>query len=246
MSDRATILATDLDGTFLGGTDHERAALYSRVREDEYLRLVFVTGRDLDFVRSIVGCGLVPAPEFVIGDVGTTVVTGPPNYEPVAAVQTDIDALWDDASERVMALLADEPTLRLQPGDWRARRRVSYYYDPATLDPAVVERVRALGFDVILSADVYLDVMPRGVSKGPTLRRLVDWAGWDAERVLAAGDTLNDVTLLTAGFNAVAVGNSEPALVERVADHPSVYRAQGNGAAGVLEALTHFSLLHAQ
>ena len=46
---RHTILATDLDGTFLGGSDTQRAALYDWITAHrEAITLIFVSGRGLD------------------------------------------------------------------------------------------------------------------------------------------------------------------------------------------------------
>ena len=67
-------LATDLDGTFLGGSDADRRALYAAIdaRRDR-MGLIFVTGRDPDFIEGLCGSGGVPWPDYVIGDVGTTI-----------------------------------------------------------------------------------------------------------------------------------------------------------------------------
>lgn len=234
----ALVLATDLDGTFLGGDDDQRAALYQELRDrsDDTI-IVFVTGRDLDFVGELIEQPDMPNPDVVIGDVGTTVVHGH-DFSPVADVQSWIDQRWDGANERVLELLDGEPGLELQPvmGD----RRVSYYYDPAVLRRETIERVEAAGFDVIVSADVFFDVLPRGVAKGPTLLRLVDALDLPDERVLVAGDTLNDLSLFHTGLRGVAVGNSEPALVEAIADLPDVHLSELPGCAGITDAIEHF------
>jgi len=48
-------LATDLDGTFLGGSKEAREKLYRAIeKQKEAITLIFVTGRDLDFIREIV------------------------------------------------------------------------------------------------------------------------------------------------------------------------------------------------
>ncbi|MGJ4748629.1 HAD family hydrolase, partial [Leptospira sp. SA-E8] len=76
---RPLVLATDLDGTFLGGGVAGRQALYQWLRmqrERELVTLIFVTGRDLPFIRGLVADGFVPRPDYVIGDVGTTIAGG--------------------------------------------------------------------------------------------------------------------------------------------------------------------------
>lgn len=234
----ALVLATDLDGTFLGGSDRQRAALYEdlRARSDDLL-LVFVTGRDLGFVTSLFDDPQMPRPDVIIGDVGTTVVHGH-DLSPITAVQSWIDERWDDADDFVKELLDGRSGLRLQ--SVVGGRRVSYYYDPHQLDPAVIDLVEDAGFDVVRSADVFFDVLPRGIAKGPTLLRVLDELDLPDEAVLVAGDTLNDLSLFMTGLRGVAVGNAEPALLEVLTDLPEVHRSPHPGCAGIADAIEHF------
>ena len=78
--------------------------------------------------------------------------------------------------------------------------------------------------------------------KGGSIRRLVEHLGIEESRVLVAGDTLNDLSMLECGLPAVAVGNSEPELVSRVAHLPHVHYATAHGAAGIMEAIAAFDL----
>lgn len=235
----SVVLATDLDGTFLGGSEAQRRALYESLSARDDALLVFVTGRDIDFIAALIEEPGMPRPHYIVGDIGTSVFDGV-SLAPWEEFEAPIAELWADAGARVKAMLADEPGLTLQ--DTPFRYRVSYDIDPARLTPATVEKVEAAGFDCIVSADRFLDVLPKGVNKGTTLDRLVRTLGLDASRVLAAGDTMNDHAMLAAGFKAVAVGNSEPRLVEALRGLPHVYHSPHPGAAGIADALRHFDL----
>lgn len=239
MRDPGLVLATDLDGTFLGGSHGQRHALYDHLRSRDDAVLIFVTGRDLDFIRELIATPGMPRPDWIVGDVGTTVVDGR-DFRPVVEIDGEIARIWNGAGDRVRALLAGEPGLRLQ--DTPFRHRVSYDYDPAVLSPDVVGRVEAEGFDCLLSAERFLDVLPRGVAKGPTLLRLVEWLDLPADRVLVAGDTLNDLSLFQTRLKGVAVGNSEPKLLNAIAEFDWVHRSAAPGAAGIADALRHFGL----
>lgn len=238
MSAPSTILATDLDGTFLGGSDAQRRRLYDWLIGNPDALLIFVTGRDIDFLRDLVAEPGMPRPRYIIGDIGTSVWDGE-SFEPVEAIEAGIAALWNNSGASVAAMLDAEPSIRLQGVPFRHRR--SYYYDPATLAPHILPKVEAAGFDWVLSADRYLDVLPKGISKGPTLLRLLDHLGLPRENVLVAGDTLNDLSLYETGLKGVAVGNAEPALVARIAGISTVHRSAEPGAAGIWDALEHFS-----
>ncbi|MEO6031970.1 MAG: HAD family hydrolase [Burkholderiaceae bacterium] len=235
------VLATDLDGTFLGGDPEQRRSLYEWIEKRRQLvTLIFVTGRDLPFIRALIAGGSVPRPDYVIGDVGTTIAGGP-GIEPLGALETTVAQLWGDAGARVDALLEGEPGLRLQDTPFRYRR--SYFYDPDLLVRSTLEKIEAAGFDWLLSADTYLDVLPRGVSKGPTLLKLVGHLELPHSHVMTAGDTLNDLSLFETGLTGVAVGNSETSLKVRVAGMPNVYLSALPGAAGILDAVRHFEFL---
>lgn len=244
MNNKQFILATDLDGTFLGGSYADRSELYRWIEahRDEF-GLVFVTGRDPQFIESLCG-NFVPWPDYVVGDVGTTIAevisdSRRRTVRPIETLESEIAAQWGDGSHRVRNLLDQSPGLKLQDTDFRYR--VSYHYDPARYDPAAESIVRDLGFDVLISDNRFFDVLPKGVSKGPSLRRLLAHLSIPDEKVLVAGDTLNDLSLFETGLRGVAVSNSEPALVRRLAADTSTFRASRPGAAGIAQAIQHFS-----
>lgn len=230
-----TILATDLDGTFLGGTADERAALYDWInaRRSEIV-LIYVTGRSLTTMRDVLE-ELPLQPDHIISDVGTAVYAGA-TREPLAALEPWLDAGWPAHTVPALrALLARHTHLSEQPVV--EGRRLSYFYSDLALAETAREEVQAQGYDVLLSADQYFDVLPRGVQKGPTLLRALDAWGLPHDRTLVAGDTLNDLSLFQTGLQGVMVANREPLLAEAAKGLANVHWSTGNGAAGVLEAL---------
>jgi HAD superfamily hydrolase (TIGR01484 family) len=230
------VLATDLDGTFLGGSDAVRRRLYDWIEAERgEVGLIYVTGRDPAFLREIWAAG-VPVPDYVIGDVGTTIAAVEDRQvAPIPELEAEIAARWGDATPKVRAVLDGAPGLR--PQETAFRYRMSYHYDPAAFDPAAIAPVEALGLDVLISHECYLDVLPAGVSKGPSLLRLMAHLELDGERVLVAGDTLNDLSMFRTGLAGAVVGGAEPALLEAVADLPRAHRCTHPGAGGILEAI---------
>jgi HAD superfamily hydrolase (TIGR01484 family) len=242
IGDKQMVLATDLDGTFLGGTEKDRTQFYNWLgAHRDRVGLIFVTGRDPGFISQLIRKG-VPRPDYVVGDVGTTIAEVDANghLAPIAALEEEIAETWGDAGTRVQAALRSVPGLRLQSSAFRFR--VSYDMDPERFDTRALDIVAELGLDALVSADRFFDVLPRGVSKGPSLLRLLTHLGVENGRTLVAGDTLNDLSMLTLGLPAVAVGGSEPALIERVRDEAHVLTATGPGVAGIAEAILHHKL----
>lgn len=238
LSTKPLVLATDLDGTFLGGSEASRRSLYSWIENNRHMvGLVFVTGRDPGYIRGLIRGKGIPRPDYVVGDVGTTIASVDHDHmlTPIAELEAEIATAWNDASARVQSALHRIRGLRLQSTGFRYR--VSYDLDAEDFDDKALDIVAGLGLDALVSADRYFDVLPKGVSKGPSLLRLLAHLGVENNRCLVAGDTLNDLSMLSLGLPSVAVGNSEPALVDALKGASHVHFAKGEGAAGIAEAI---------
>ncbi|WP_193142601.1 HAD family hydrolase [Meridianimarinicoccus sp. MJW13] len=236
------VLATDLDGTFLGGPRRARRRLYSWIEENrDQTGLIYVTGRPIEFVSDLVRTGH-PCPDVAICDVGTSVYRISRDGAAVADadLEAPIAARWNGAADRVRRALDGHPGLREQALPFR--HRLSFDMDPAEVRPHSAEAVQALGLDLLISQNRDFDVLPKGVSKGPTLLRVLDSLQVASARVLTAGDTLNDLSMLASGLPGVAVGNAEPALLAALTAHPQIYCATRKGAAGILEAMAQRNL----
>ena len=235
------VLVTDLDGTLLEGTPRWRRRFYRwlDIRRDTVLH-VFNTGRDLASIgrlleqEAAMGLG---APHLVIGDVGCTVACGV-SLNPIPHVIEPIERRWQGQAERVLPLLRAIPGLSAQPVS--AVRRLAYLIDPELLNTAHLQAVEAMGVDCLVSGNKYLDVLPAGVNKGSTLTDLIGCLEVPPERVVTAGDSLNDLAMFKTGFQGVMVGNAEPALVNAFPTMKRTYRARAHGCAGIVEGLRHF------
>lgn len=177
------------------------------------------------------------SPHLVISDVGCTVACGV-SLAPIPPVTDSIERQWRGQAERLLPLLRTIPGLSPQPVS--AVRRLAYLIDPMLLDRSRLQAVAALGVDCLVSGDKYLDVLPAGVNKGSTLTALIEWLEVRPERVVTAGDSLNDLAMFETGLAGVMVGNAEPALVEALPNLRRTYRARAHGCAGIVEGLKHF------
>ncbi|WP_114650187.1 glucosylglycerol-phosphate synthase [Pseudothauera hydrothermalis] len=233
------LLATDLDGTFLAGDPDNRQRLYALISAHPQIKLVFVTGRGLESVLPVLADPTIPKPDYLICDVGATVVDGR-SLQPVQPLQTEIEARWP--GERAVAdAMARFDALERQ--EVPQQRRCSYFCSADAVSDEIRRIADELGCDVLYSADMYLDILPRGVNKGSTLHGLVAHLGVHPDEVLVAGDTLNDLSMYEAGFKGVCVGESEPALLEATRDRARVLHSRHTGCGGILEAIGHFGFL---
>ncbi len=231
------LLASDLDGTLLGGDHEEKHELYNILSVNPALRLVFVTGRGLPSVLPLLEDPFIPRPDYIIADVGATVVDGK-NLLPVEPIHSEIFSRWP-GEDLVRGRLKQVPHLKEQVVPMQGR--CSYYLHEA-LDISLVEKIAGdVGCDVIVSAGKFLDVLPGGVNKGFTLRKLMEMLQVPEEEVLVAGDTLNDLSLFQTGYRGVVVGGAEAELLEATAGQSQVFQAERKGCGGILQALHHYN-----
>jgi glucosylglycerol-phosphate synthase len=155
-------------------------------------------------------------------------------------MQSTVDARWPGETQVASAI---EP-FGLERQDVPQARRCSYFCTPEqAANPQLRKVADELGCDLLYSAELYLDFLPKGVNKGSSLQALADWLELGHDQVLAAGDTLNDLSMLSASFHGVCVGQSETALLEATANHSRTLHASRPGCGGILEAFAHFGFL---
>jgi len=244
LSGKEMVLATDLDGTFLGGSKEECRRFYDWIEGERHrVGLIFVTGRDPGYISDLTRKQGVPRPDYVVGDVGTTIASVDDDHylTPIAELEAEIDEAWNNATALVQAKLTGVSGLRLQSTGFRYR--VSYDMDPEQFESRGLDIIAEMELDALVSDNRFLDVLPKGVSKGPSLLRLLEHLKVDNRRCLVAGDTLNDLSMLSLGLPAVAVGNSEAALVDKLAGQDHVHMAKEHGVAGIAEAIMRFEFL---
>jgi HAD superfamily hydrolase (TIGR01484 family) len=230
------LLATDLDGTFLGGELHHRQRLYKLVKNNPSINLVFATGRGLENIVPLFNDPLIPRPDYIICDVGATVVNGH-TYQAVEPIQGAIKKGWPGT----FAILQHFKNIEwLEYQQVPQQRRCSFFLRDAALLPQVKALADEINCDILYSAGKFLDVLPKAVNKGSSLSKLVNYLDIQAEDVLVGGDTMNDLDMYACGYKSVAVGGSENALLKSTADIPHIYHAKATGAGGILEAMFHF------
>jgi HAD superfamily hydrolase (TIGR01484 family) len=233
------LLATDLDGTFLGGKSSYKQQLYQLIRENKDIRLVFVTGRSLATVIPLLNDLMIPYPDFIICDVGATIVHGH-TLEPVEQLQSAIEQKWP-GTLKILGQLKDITELKYQ--EVPQERRCSFYTEQEYIAAKVKLKVTELDCDVIYSSNKFLDVLSAGVNKGSSLVKLVNYLCIDHEDVLVAGDTLNDLAMYKCGFKGVVVGKAEEKLVKATENIANVYLAEFEGAGGILLGLEYFGFI---
>jgi sucrose-6F-phosphate phosphohydrolase len=237
------MLATDLDGTFIG----DDAAMEDLWRdlEDAGVFIAFSTGRHLPSIESFY-VGTPRRADACVTMVGTEIWhrrgDGYVRDDDWSEVITD---RWD--KEAVESIVTAIPGTTIQPEEWQSPFKSSYYLEDdahARLEE-LARRLdeQGLAVKVVYSAGRFLDLLPARSGKGGAIRYLADEVGIAPQNVITAGDSGNDLDMMRPelGFRSIAVGNASVELAEHTAD--ALYHAEGRYAVGVREGLEHYGWL---
>jgi len=230
------ILATDLDGTLVGDPDGLQQLLEFYEEQVYDVSLIYITGRYFDSALSLIEEENLPVPDILVTDVGSSIYVGN-SFDKDWEWQKRIKANW--MPEEIHAIAATVPGLTKQP--MFLENRCSYY----VADEKPVEEFRnklaasGIPHKLIFSGGKDVDIVPVESGKGRALQYLLDKYKVEDAKLLVAGDSGNDLEMLTLGFPSVIVGNAQPELLESD-EHPRIFRAKKGFAGGIHEAWTHF------
>lgn len=234
---RAThLLATDLDGTLVGNSNSLRELLDFYSNQAYKVSLIYITGRHYQSALSLMAEQNLPVPQVLITDVGTGIYIGD-SLKQDLAWSAFLEKSW--MPQKIDAIAKVIPGLVSQ--NLPITTRCSYFAS----DPAIVEVFRSelnkagIPHKLIYSGGQDVDILPSGSGKGQALQYILDKYKLNTAKLLVAGDSGNDVEMLTMGFPSVIVGNAQPELLEQT-EHPSIYRAKQEFAGGIHEAWRYF------
>ena len=268
------VLATDLDGTLIPSTaiattQRDRQALRElhEAIEQEWIELIFVTGRFVASILEAIDEFQLPSPNWIIGDVGSSIYratdqhTG--QYELVMSYRQHLDSIC--RAEELAAMhqrFSHELPIERQEEENQGSHKLSYYCDENHLD-SIVEQMETIiqreqqPLSMVHSVDPddgrgLIDVMPRGVNKAYALQWWSDHLGHDRSRMVYAGDSGNDLAALTSGIRGIVVGNASRDLrlkldrqAKHLIDQGLIYFSQNGYTSGVVEGARHHRLLPA-
>ncbi|MCW2801630.1 MAG: haloacid dehalogenase [Aeromicrobium sp.] len=242
MTWRPKLVALDVDGTLVDGTNAMSPAVRDTVRaiSEAGIETVITTGRAIPGVLNT--AGLLGFDEgYAIASNGAIVIS----YDPVEVLHS----VTFDASEAVRRVLEHVPDALVAVEEIGVGYRLNKPFPEGEINGAmIVEDVEALIAEpvtrvVIRAPDhspeefaklvddlgladtnyyigytAWLDLAPEGVSKASGLTYLCDRLGIAAADVLAVGDGNNDVEMLIWAGRGVAMGQA-PESLKVVADH---------------------------
>jgi HAD superfamily hydrolase (TIGR01484 family) len=262
------LLCTDLDRTLIpNGKEPESPGVRERISSlvaREEIVLAYVTGRSRALVEEAIEVYGLPAPGFVIGDVGSTLYDLTRGSWHASSAWTDeLRRDWPrGAREELLEALSTRPELQPQEEARQGPFKISYHAPPRRGDwldevHRLVEKGPASR--LVWSRDEtrdegLLDVLPERGGKLGAIEFLRRDRSIPRGRTIFAGDSDNDLEVLTSSIPSVLVANAADDLKRRAealaaekgrADTFYVARGgfrgmNGHYGAGILEGLVHY------
>jgi len=265
------LLCTDLDRTLLpNGSELEseqaRKKFHQLIKHPQ-VTLVYVTGRHQQLVEQAIEEYQLPQANYVIADVGSTI------YEITAKDWHYLDA-WEKAINRdwqgksaneLHDLLGDINDIQLQEASKQNIHKLSYYvalninYQQIISTMKNILKQQSIASNLIWSIDQQasiglLDVLPARAGKRQAIEFLMQQLGFDYSETVFAGDSGNDICVMSSQIQSVLVANADDDVRDEVikqaqANHQdeTLYLARGNFmsmngnySAGILEGVAHY------
>ncbi len=265
------LLCTDLDRTLIpNGPQPESESArekFNALVASPDITLVYVTGRDRRLVEDAVSEYHLPQPDYVIADVGSTI------YRLEQAIWYQLED-WDQkisadwlgkSHDEINLLFAELPHLKLQEASKQNTFKLSYYLSLDVDQRALMSEMHKillgqhLRASLIWSVDEIsdiglLDVLPAGASKRHAIEFLMEHLDFDLSNTLFAGDSGNDLAVMTSPIKSILVANASEEVRDEAQQHAlnlglveALYLARGgllgmngNYCAGVLEGIVHY------
>lgn len=238
--DRA--LFTSIDLSLIGNSESLSQFLQTMKAHRRAIIFGIATGRRLDDALATLRLHKIPQPDVLITSQGTEIHYAP-NLTEDAIWARHIDHLWN--RQAVRYILKDMPGLKMQPKIYQSTFKISYYIDPVVTNVQEIRQVllrNEQAVNVIFSFGQYLDILPVRASKGFALRWCSEQLGFPLEKTLVAGVTGADADMLRGNTLGVVVDNCHLRELSDLANIEKIYFSKKQHAAGILEAIEHYSL----
>jgi len=236
------LIITDLDNT-LTGDDEGLQMFLDRIRDTRHVGFGIATGRRLDTTLELIEELKLPMPDLLCTACGTELYYG----EKLMADQSwrkQIDYYWrrDEVQKTLEAIEGLYPQEEHEQSEFKVSFEMDREVAPPLSKIRRILREAGLRCRVILSLDMYLDVIPVRGGSDISMRHLLYKWGFAPEQVLVAGDSGNDEGMLKGRTLGVVVGNYSPEL-EKLRNWPRIYFAEAAHARGIVEGIDYYQFL---
>lgn len=265
------LLCTDLDRTLLpNGAQPESPGArryFAQLGARPDVSLAYVSGRSLELVCAAIDGYELPRPDYILADVGSSIYApADGHWQRWEAWDREIAPDWHGKSRADLArLFAAIEDLELQEAHKQHTFKLSYYVALEVDKEALLNRMQNIldreetRTSLIWSIDepagiALLDVLPAGATKKHAIEFLIKQEHFNPAYTVFAGDSGNDLPVLTSAVQSVLVANASDEVKKEArseADRKGLSYAlyiargglfgmNGNYSAGIIEGLLHY------
>ena len=265
------LICTDLDRTLLPNGEPPESSgarsTFARFVALPSVFLAYVSGRHLGLVQQSMHEYGLPDPDWIIGDVGSSIYRRDlDGWSLLTSWSSCISVDWRGlVAADIAPLFSGLGGLVLQPEEKQNTYKLSYFIpldvDLIALKQAMESCLEAsnISASLIYSVDEQaamglMDVLPQRANKLHAIEFLMREQGFASKQTLFAGDSGNDLAVLTSSVPSVLVANAHRDVVDqaiegaqRMGTGDRLYLAEGgfrgmngNYSAGILEGIAHF------
>ena len=265
------LLCTDLDRTLLPNgkqPESEQARRkFNQLAVHSQVTLAYVTGRHQQLVEQAIEKYLLPPPRYVIANVGSAIYEINDNHwRFMEAWENLIKRDWRTKSAiELHDLFVHIKDIQLQEADKQSNHKLSYYVSLNSNHQKIISTMEnaleqnSITANLIWSIDQQaniglLDVLPASAGKRQAIEFLMQHLDFDYSNTVFAGDSGNDICVLSSPIQSVLVANADEdvrneAIQQAQANQQedALYLAQGNFmgmngnySAGILEGVVHY------
>ncbi|SFC75626.1 HAD-IIB family hydrolase [Flavobacterium phragmitis] len=241
------LLVSDIDGTLIEpklnnpGLKELKAHLVNRTGK---MAFALASGRNLRLIKKVIEEERFPVPDFIICSVGTEIYyTNGKDYILDKGWSTFLSGRWkrEDVENRLRTI----SWIKLQEEEAQNPFKISYCYDKDKYN--YDQLVAALGkgwykINIIASHGQFLDIIPKRASKGNAIKFLCRKWAIPLSKVIAAGDSGNDIDMFRGAIKGIIVGNRSTEL-EHYKTTKSIFVATSPASSGILEGLKHYKII---
>ena len=265
------LLCTDLDRTLLPNGAQPESELarkrFSKLAGHSQVTLVYVTGRHQQLVEQAIEEYDLPRADFVIADVGSTIYeildTG---WHYQESWEKIIAGDWQGNSAiELTRLFANINEIQLQEESKQNTHKLSYYVSLSADHQIIVNMMarileqQSIAANLVWSVDPQtntglLDILPASAGKREAIEFLIQQLNFDYSETVFAGDSGNDICVLSSPIQSVLVANADEEVRGAVIKQAQInhqenklYLARGNFmgmngnySAGILEGVVHY------
>jgi len=258
MNNKPLLICTDLDRTLIpNGIQAESSLsrrLFSFLSKNDFIRLAYVTGRDIKLVNKAINSYQLPIPDYIISDVGASLYQSIDNQNP-KQLQWQYMIEWENSykqdwgghkSSDLSVFFSDISELRKQEITKQKDYKLSYYLPLYVKHQLIIDKMKQrlseenIKAEFIWSIDApnsigLLDVMPEHATKKNAIEYLMKFVGFSYDNTIFSGDSGNDLDVLYSQIKSTLVANAHPDIKQEIEQfllndthNSNIYIAQGN------------------